>query len=146
MGTIQKVPLRIVVESPPAGVDFGIQSGKGSAYETVGTQRARGTDLRFEIEIGVREGSDQPRFTGPFVQRSAPNQFIYIDIGEFAGQKGGWSRRMKIPLTGISHNMIRRTASGKSLLETRVAGTAKDGGPNCATVKPFQGWRVTTRD
>jgi hypothetical protein len=145
MGTNEKVLLRIVVESPPAGVDFGIQSGKGSTYETVGTQRSRGKDLRFEIEIGMREGSDEPRFAGPFVQGSAPNQFIYIDIGEFAGQKGGWSRRMKIPLTGISENMVRRTASGKSLLETRVPGTAKDGGPNCATVKAFPGWRCAER-
>jgi hypothetical protein len=26
------------------------------------------------------------------------------------------------------------------LLETRVPGTGRDGGPNCGTVKPFTGW------
>nr|WP_206108274.1 DUF5990 family protein [Paludisphaera soli] len=35
--------LRIVLESPPAGVDFGLQLGKGSDYETIETQRSQGT-------------------------------------------------------------------------------------------------------
>jgi Family of unknown function (DUF5990) len=26
------------------------------------------------------------------------------------------------------------------ILETKVPGTGRDGGPNCATVKPFEGW------
>ncbi|MDP4263249.1 MAG: DUF5990 family protein [Bacteroidota bacterium] len=31
------------------------------------------------------------------------------------------------------------------MLETNVAGTDKDGGPNCGTVKPFDGWKLATR-
>ena len=27
------------------------------------------------------------------------------------------------------------------IFETRVPGTGRDGGPNCATVKPFAGWK-----
>ena len=33
------VTLRIVVESPPKGVDFSLQKGRGSAYNTVQNQR-----------------------------------------------------------------------------------------------------------
>ena len=29
------ITLRIVLETPPPGVDFGIQRGRGSLYETV---------------------------------------------------------------------------------------------------------------
>ena len=34
-----ELTLRIVIEQPPAGVDFGLQKGRGNAYETVQTQR-----------------------------------------------------------------------------------------------------------
>jgi len=27
-------------------------------------------------------------------------------------------------------------------METSIPGTGKDGGPNCATVKPFNGWKI----
>jgi hypothetical protein len=29
-----------------------------------------------------------------------------------------------------------------AVLEARVPGTGKDGGPSCATVKPFEGWKL----
>jgi hypothetical protein len=37
--------LRIIIEQPPPGVDFGMQKGNGDAYETVQTQRSGGGDL-----------------------------------------------------------------------------------------------------
>jgi hypothetical protein len=44
-------------------------------------------------------------------------------------------------LTGITNKMIQQChADSKLLIETRVAGTGKDDGPNCGTVKPFMGW------
>jgi hypothetical protein len=46
-------------------------------------------------------------------------------------------------LTGITWDIIDQvTADPKMILETTVPGTGKDGGPNCATVKPFDGWKV----
>jgi hypothetical protein len=33
-------------------------------------------------------------------------------------------------------------ANPQLLFEAIVPGTGKDGGPNCATVKPFAGWRL----
>jgi hypothetical protein len=54
------------------------------------------------------------------------------------------SRRLKIPLRDISSDTIRQMLADPSLvLETKVPGTGKDGGPNCATVKPFSGWHLS---
>ena len=131
--------MRVVLVAPPAGVDFGVQKGRGNPYETILTQRSTGDDLVFEFNVELRPDSD---FGGPIVQGPRGGRFIYIDIGTYAGQAGTpWGRRLKIPLTGIPAEAV---ASG-SLLEARVPGTGKDGGPNCATVKPFAGWSVKTR-
>jgi Family of unknown function (DUF5990) len=144
-----ELPLRIVLEKPPGGVDFGLQEGRGSNYQTIETQRFKGKDLSFELTVRVKAGrkTSEPNFLGSFVQGPTGERFIYIDIGTFAGQKGTcWSRRLKIPLRGITWEMIDRVlADAESLLETRVPGTGKDGGPTCATVKPFPGWKLVSR-
>jgi hypothetical protein len=67
---------------------------------------------------------------------------VYVDIGTCAGQADScWSRRLKVPLEGIPAKMIRKGG----VLEARVPGTGRDGGPNCATVKDFEGWKVVDR-
>jgi uncharacterized protein DUF5990 len=136
----RELNLLIILEKPPAGIDYGLQQGGGSNYETVQTQRSTGRDLRFNFSVRVREGKDgQPNFLGPFAQGPAQERFVYLDIGTYAGQKNtGWSRRLKIPLRGITWELIEK---GKTL-ETRVPGKGRDGSPTCATVKPFAGWKV----
>jgi hypothetical protein len=64
---------RIIIEQPPAGVDFALQKGSGSVYETVQKQRSQGTDLVFEFEPSVKEGvSDgMAALGGPFCTGSA---------------------------------------------------------------------------
>ncbi|MBM3763100.1 MAG: hypothetical protein FJW36_23000 [Acidobacteria bacterium] len=120
----------IVVESPPAGVDYGLQLGKGTDYTTVQLQRSKGKDLHFEFELEWTGSA----FRGKALQGPPKERFIYIDIGAAAGQVGThWSRRLKVPFVGID-------ATHESWT-TRVPGTARDGGPNCATVKPFSGWQ-----
>ncbi len=140
--------LRIILETPPAGVDYGLQKGSGSRYETVQKQRSVGKDLIFEAVVTVQTTEDGAViFRGPFVQSPRDNAFIYIDIGATAGQTDTlWSRRLKIPLHGIGPALAHQ-AAGQSgaLLETRVPGTGKDGGPNCATVKPFEGFVLTKK-
>ena len=139
------VRFRIVLESPPAGIDYALQKGHGSAFETVQTQRSSGTDLRFEFTAQVRPAGAVADFRGPFVQGPAGGRFVYIGIGQFAGQADTpFSRRLKIPLRGITADMIRR-ASGGAVLEARVPGTGRDGTPACASVKEFDGWQLKTR-
>jgi Family of unknown function (DUF5990) len=139
-----QLTLRIVLEKPPRDVDFGLQKGRGSGYETIQKQRFEGRDLTFEFTVRVKPGGkdSMPNFLGPFVQGPSGERFIYIDIGTYAGQtQTPWSRRLKVPLRGITWDMIERMVSdANSLLEIRLPGTEKDGSPTCATVKPFPGW------
>jgi len=136
--------LRIVLEKPPAGVEFGLQKGRGSNYETILKQRSTAKDLLFEFTVGLKTSTEHqmPDFSGPLVQGPPKQRFVYVDIGTYAGQQDtSWSRRLKIPLRGISWDMIRRSDGPRPILEARVPGTGKDGGPNCATVTPFDGWQ-----
>ena len=52
----------------------------------------------------------------------------------------------KVPLGGISWGMIERVSADPDLvLEAKLPGTGKDGGPSCATVHPPLGWRPERR-
>src|SRR5262245_57027429 len=130
------VRFRIVLETPPAGVDYGLQKGRGSAYEIVQTQRSAGGDLEFEFTAGAHVSGAAADFRGPFIQGPKGGRFVYIGIGTYAGQVGTpWSRRLKVPVKEITADMIRRATRPGSLLEAFVPGTGRDGTPACASVK-----------
>ncbi|SDC23305.1 DUF5990 family protein [Pedobacter soli] len=142
-----ELPLKITLIKPTPGVDFALQKGSGNIYESVQKQNVSSGDISFSFSLiakGTRGVDAFPRLSGAFVQGPANGKFIYIGIGTYAGQTNtSWSRRLKIPLTGISWEMLDQlTSDTKSVLYTQVPGTGKDGGPNCATVKPFDGWAV----
>ena len=142
-----EVRLRIVLVAPPSGVDFGVQEGKGNDYKTIQKQRSKDADLTFEFSVTIKDNREDglPNFLGPLAQGPTTGRFIYVDIGKSAGQANScWERRIKIPLGGITWEMIEK-ASTKMLLEARLPGTGKDGGPSCATVKPTEGWKVCRR-
>ena len=143
------VRLRIVLVASPAGVDFGVQDGKGNNYTTIQKQRSKGADLSFEFTVKVKNNRDDglPVFLGPLTQGPVTSRFIYIDIGKLAGQSDScWERRIKVPLSGITWDMIQQvSADPKAVLEAHLPGTAKDGGPSCATVRPIQGWKCCRR-
>ena len=141
----REVTLRVIVNKPPAGVDIGVQEGHGNDYKTVQTQSFTNQDLRFDFPVRVKEGKDgQPNFLGPFAQGPASGRFIYLDIGTYAGQTGThWGRRLKIPLAGITWPMIEQASDAPLVIEVRVPGTGRDGGPTCGTVKQFSGWLLS---
>jgi hypothetical protein len=138
-----EITLQIILIKPTPEVVFGLQKGSGSNYETVQKQIPTSNDLTFTFTIkvkGDRLKDKLPKLSGSFVQGPADNKFVYIDIGTCAGQRDTiWSRRLKIPLTGITWRDI-DSLPGNSMLQTIVPGTGRGGGPNCATVKPFAGW------
>ncbi|MBN9663327.1 MAG: hypothetical protein J0H49_34320 [Acidobacteria bacterium] len=140
----QTLNLRIVLLNPPAGVDFGVQKGRGGAYETIAKQRSIGGDLAFEFTVDLKPGSlpGEPDFAGPIVQGPRGARFLYLDIGTYAGQVDSlWSRRLKVPLRGFTKVALDRCAANPAtVLETRIPGTARDGGPTCGSVKTFVGW------
>lgn len=139
--------LRITLTAPTSGVDFALQKGAGNTYEMVQKQNVSEGDISFLVPVtikGERNTEALPKVSGPFVQGPSGGKFIYIDIGTYAGQIGTvWSRRLKVPLSGITWQLLDQLeAHPKLFLSTQVPGTGKDGGPNCATVKPFDGWQV----
>jgi len=142
----RELKFRIVLEKPPAGVDFALQKGRGSDYEIVQKQRSGTHNLIFEFTASAKADhiNAAPNLLGPFVQGPPGERFVYIGIGAFAGQSNTtWSRRLKVPLSGITARVVDQiTDNPRAVLETHVPGTGKDGGPNCATVKPFAGWRL----
>jgi len=141
----EEMRLHIILEKPPADVSFALQSGSGSKFEIVQRQLSGTDNLLFALSVKIKRDKDgQPDFTGPFVQGNKGERFIYVGSGRFAGDTDScWDRRLKIPLRGIARSVIDKVMAGNDLvLETRVPGTGRDGGPNCATVKPFDGWSV----
>lgn len=139
--------LKIILQNPPAGIDYGLQKGSGKHYEAIQVQTSLAADLVFNFAINVKgdkEKDSLPNLVGDFVQGPKGGRFVYIDIGLLAGQVNTcWERRLKVPLSGISWDMIQKIKTDKKLLlETRVAGKDKNGCPACATVKPFNGWKL----
>jgi len=140
-----ELQVRIVLIKPPTDVDFALQSGSGNNYQSIQKQVSRIGDMIFELSVKLkRDANGQFDFAGPFVQGNKGERFIYIGIGTHAGNfSSQWSRRLKVPLRDIAAGAIEKiVADDQLVLETRVPGTGRDGGPNCATVKPFDGWDV----
>jgi uncharacterized protein DUF5990 len=142
----QEIPLRIIVVEPPAGVSFALQRGKAELTSVV---ISTGADLSFELTARVSNKEDvEPNLLGPFVQGPRGGRFVYVNSGTLAGQTGSsWTRRAKIGLQGITWKLISQaSAKPTSILEVRIKGTAKDGGPACASVPLLDGgWKVVAR-
>lgn len=127
--TRREIILRLTLDKPTSDVDFGLQKGRGGAYEVVQRQRSSGGDLVFEVPVTIKTGRDGlPDFAGPYVQGAAGERFFYIDIGTYAGQTGTeWSRRLKVPLSGMFTRL-----GPHEVYSANIPGTARDGGPSCA--------------
>lgn len=134
--------LRIVVVVPPAGVTFAMQRGRTDLLAPV---RVASDSLVFEFPVSVADATAQPpRLTGEFTQGTPASRFVYVNSGTSAGQTGScWSRRAKVPLSGISSQLLQAALRRPhNILEARVAGTARDGGPACAAVPLLTKWQV----
>src|SRR4051812_24843495 len=132
---LKAIILRIILQAPTPGVIYGLQKGKGSSFETVQKQVSDSNDLIFQFNVEAKNDDGNAIFLGPYTQGTPQDRFVYIDIGACAGQTDSqWSRRLKIPLSGISARTV-NALSEKDILECKVPGTGKNGSPNCATVK-----------
>jgi len=140
------VPLRVVLVAPPAGVTYGIQRGRGSAYQVEFAQQPRRGDVTFEFAVTAAEGKNGNRhFLGEYVQGPTGRRFIYVDVGQYAKQHDTeWARRMIIRLDDVTWPVIQKATKAGKRLEARIQGTGSDGGPSCATVKPIGGWKVVS--
>jgi hypothetical protein len=137
--------LRIVMEDPVPGVAIALQRGASSEAELVAPAPATASALSFDFEVVV-EGSlpdGKPRLLGPCVQGPPAARFVYLCVGQAAGQAGSpWSRRVKVPLGGLSWDLIEALVPG-ARLAARIGGRGRDGSPACATVPLLApGWRA----
>ena len=131
------ITLRLTIEDPIPGVAYSLQNKKS---EPVGQVTAGHGPISFDVPVRVVPG---PKFYGDFVRsEGVSRRFVYIAIGEQAGQHPStWSRRAKIDIHLLSAELLEKAQAG-SVLETRLPGKAKDGGPACATVRPIGDWHV----
>ncbi len=122
-----EVPLRIIVVHPPAGVEFRLQQGRPNL---VAPTRVTPTEIQFDFNL-----------------RLGPTR-VYVNSGRQAGQEETcWDRRAKVPLQGITSALLKALlAADDAVLEARIEGTARDGGPVCATVSLFgDTWRLVSK-
>lgn len=132
-----EIRMRIVIETPVPGVLHSLQGKDGHPLDP---RRAEGgTPLRFDFPVRIAPG---PKFFGDQVRREGPvRRFVYVRVGQAAGDIASpWSRRMKIDIHDIPQALLDGASRGQ-LLEGTINGTAKDGTPACATVRPIR-WRL----
>jgi hypothetical protein len=137
MAAGQVVTLRLTIRDPLPGVAYSLQNKKS---EPVGQVTAGDGPISFDVPVRVAPG---PKFHGDFVRsEGASRRFVYIAIGEQAGQRPSpWSRRAKIDIHGLSADLLEKALAG-GILEAELPGKARDGGPACATLLPIGAWQV----
>jgi len=128
-----EIGARITIEHPVPGVLHSLQAKDGHPLDPRTSQR--GEPLSFDFPLRFAPG---PKFFGDQVRPEGPERrFVYIRIGQSAGQPASpWSRRMKIDIHDTPQSLVDRAAAGEGRVEFRVHGTAQDGTPACATVRP----------
>ena len=131
-----EIRARIVIERPVAHVLHSLQQDDAPLDPKASKG---GEPLAFEFPLRIAPG---PKFFGKQVRREGKERrFVYIRIGQAAGQHlSPWTRRMKIDIHDIDPALLDAAAKG-GVLEGTIDGTAKDGTPACATVRPVR-WRV----
>jgi hypothetical protein len=93
-------------------------------------------EARFETRIEVRALAGAPDFRGPAVNGPPRERFLYLTwIGREAGAAPAMFRRAKLRLDAIPADVLAR-ALKTGLLIGRLALTAADGMPVCASVRP----------
>ena len=135
-----EIRARIVIEQPVVGVLHSLQEGDGGTLDP--KRSDRGEPLAFEFPLRVERTTDGAKGFGPQVRCEGPvRRFVYIRIGTAAGDLGSpWTRRMKIDIHDIAPALLDKAIAG-AVLEGKVNGTAADGSPACATIRPVR-WRL----
>jgi len=142
-----ELPVRIILVEPPKDVTFCVQRGKAELLPPAQSDDQTIT-FAFTVRVGAQQPDGSPNFLGPFTQGSPQERFVYVNAGTSAGQaESQWTRRAKVKLAGITQAMIETVfATPGTVIEARIAGKAKDGGPAAASVPLLgAGWQVVQK-
>jgi hypothetical protein len=126
--------LRLRVVGPPANVSWAVQLGRSDLLAPVRHTKGQ---LEFDIPLElVNAAGGEVKVRGDAVQGPRGGRFLYLASGTRAGDvMSPWDRRAKISLETLPLDTIRNRPVGTVvILEGEIAGTAKDGGPACASV------------
>lgn len=137
----------LLVTGAPAGVRFAVQHGRDGLLPPYAST-ADGLSFAITLGLGPSLPDGSFNFRGPFAQGTPADRFIYLNSGTYAGQPDTpWARRAKIKMAGVPRPLVEAAAGDPNrAIEVRFHGTAKDGGPVCATVDPQAiAWRLVMR-
>lgn len=138
-----EIPLRLIIENPPASVHWALQLGRDSLLPA-----SEYTASRIVFDVIVRAVNNKQGaldFRGPAVQGPSGVRFVYLNSGTLAGEAHSiFTRRAKVSLMTITRAQVDQLVNSSAhVLEVRVNGTGKDGTPACATVPLLgDGWSV----
>jgi hypothetical protein len=134
-----EVEIRVqpVIERPVPGVLHSLQAKDDHPLDPKRSASREPLVFAFPVRIGPG-----PRFFGDQVRREGPERrFVYVRVGQAAGDPASpWSRRMKIDIHDVPPPLLAQAEAGAVLVGT-VQGTARDGTPAWATVRPVV-WTV----
>ena len=135
----QSLKLRLIVTGPLSGVFCAMQRGKDMLLQPTVSANA----LTFDFSVQVDLARNPIGLTGEFAQGPPDKRFVYVNSGTYAGQFGSsWSRRAKVPITGITAALAEEAIASDGILQASVSGIGKDGGPFCASVRLLTDWAL----
>ena len=141
MKTDTPVTLRLSIVRPPPGVRWAVQLGRD---ELLPPMHVAPTQLVFEVPLTLgpnQRGTVQLR--GAAIQGPPAARFVYINSGKRAAEPlSCWDRRAKVSLATIDIAALQEV-TGHAVLDGAIHGTARDGGPACASVALIDGaWKL----
>jgi Family of unknown function (DUF5990) len=138
-----EIQLRLVIEDPVPRVAHSLQDKESQPFGPQISKAGEALSFDLPIRIGPISPGKAAKFYGELVRSEGPERrFVYIAIGEQAGQAGSpWSRRMKINVHDIPQALLDKASKGK-VIEGVIAGTGRDGTPACASVPLKRSWRA----
>lgn len=132
----QTITLRLTIAEPLPGLAYNLQD---KANRPVDIRLSGDAPLSFDVPVTL---NDDGRLTGTFVRREGPvRRFVYVAVASHPGDPAGWNRRAKIDVHDIPADLLAQAREGR-MLEGRLPGRARDGGPACAIVRLLEPWRA----
>ncbi len=90
------VAVRILVVDPVPGVARALQRGKSGSHALIAPTSLSDEAASFDLTVvaAVAKSGPAPRLLGPFVQGPPDKRFVYLSVGQYAGDPASpWARR-----------------------------------------------------